>query len=403
MTRLGTYELVRPLAQGGMADIYLARSGDRHVAIKVLNANRSGDAEACTMFLDEARLVAMLNHENIARVLDVDVVEDGQHYLAMEYVHGADLRELLAAAAHTTRMSGLPAAPPIPFEVALSIVIGAASGLDHAHRRCGPDGKPLRLVHRDVSLSNIMVAHDGIVKVVDFGIASTTIATVHTAPGVVRGKASYMSPEQCLGDRVDHRTDVFALGIVLYELTTGARCFAGKTDFDRMLAVVRGHYIAPREINPEFPAELEQVIRCALSTDATLRYPSAAALIEGLEHVAAAQSWQLGTAPITALMQQLFGEVPQPCVMTTVEPLFTEAELEALALPELVPSTVRSQPRMARGTEHDVPPRLARGSEPDLLRASGWYEAGGADDDDDAPTRGRRVVRRSLATRILAA
>jgi serine/threonine protein kinase len=247
LKRLGAYELLRPIAQGGMADIYLAKrdaDGDghtfqRHVAVKVLNKLRATEEESCAMFLDEARLVGMLHHQNIAQVLEVNVAE-GHHYLAMEYVHGADLRELLQAAAKAGRT--------IPFEVSLSIIAGAAAGLDHAHRRCDPDGKPLRLVHRDVSLSNIMVGHDGAVKVVDFGIASTAVQTVHTSPGVVRGKASYMSPEQCLGDEVDHRTDIFALGIVLYELTTGARCFAGKSDFERMLSVVRGEYHAPTAI-----------------------------------------------------------------------------------------------------------------------------------------------------------
>src|SRR5262245_25182233 len=132
--RLGTYELIRPLAQGGMADIYLARrlgpgQFERHVAVKVLSASRAREPEACAMFLDEARLVAMLNHQNIAAVLEVDVV-DGKHYLAMEYVHGVDLRELLAAAQRAGTL--------LPLETAISIVCGAAAGLDHAHRRCGP-------------------------------------------------------------------------------------------------------------------------------------------------------------------------------------------------------------------------------------------------------------------------
>src|SRR5690606_18431290 len=153
----------------------------------------------------------------------------------------------------------------VPYAIAISIIAAAAAGLDHAHRRGDAGGNPLRLVHRDVSLSNIMVGHDGSVKVVDFGIASTTISDVHTIPGVVRGKASYMSPEQCLGDELDHRTDVFALGVVLYELTTGTRCFHGKSDFERMLAVVRGDYIAPCRIVADFPPELEQVIRTALA------------------------------------------------------------------------------------------------------------------------------------------
>src|SRR6185369_8807336 len=138
--RLGGYELLRPLAQGGMAELYLARrlgpgAFERQVALKVLSQRRASDAEACAMFLDEARVVAMLDHHNIASVLEVDVV-DGNHYLAMEYVHGADLREVVCAAQRAGTM--------VPFETAISIACAAAAGLDHAHRRCGPDGKPLK-------------------------------------------------------------------------------------------------------------------------------------------------------------------------------------------------------------------------------------------------------------------
>jgi serine/threonine protein kinase len=257
----------------------------------VLNPARAADAEACAMFLDEARLVALLNHHNIASVFEVDVV-DGKHYLAMEYVHGTDLRAVLAAAQRAGKL--------LPLETAVAIACAAAAGLSHAHRRSGPDGKPLKLVHRDVSLSNIMVGHDGSVKVVDFGIATTTSASVHTLPGVVRGKASYMSPEQCLGDRVDHRSDVFALGVVLYELTTGVRCFHGKTDFERMLAVVRGDYVAPSDLIPSYPRELEQVIQTALATDPARRFASAQALREALERVAIARGWSAEPARSSA-------------------------------------------------------------------------------------------------------
>ena len=362
--RLGGYDLIKQVARGGMADIYLARrtcagAFERPVALKVLRprAPDQDAAEACQMFLDEARVVALLNHQNIASVLEVDVV-DGHHYLAMELVHGVDLRELLACAVR--------AQVDVPYETAISIVTGAAAGLDHAHRRAGPDGAPLRVVHRDVSLSNIMIGHDGSVKVVDFGIAQTAIATVHTSPGVVRGKASYMSPEQCLGDPVDHRTDVFALGIVLYELTTGARCFSGKSDFERMLAVVRGEWLPPSQLCASYPPELEQVVRRALATDPAQRYAAASELIEALERVAIDRLWVLGASSITRLARELFGEVPEPWA------------------PPITRVT-----RVARGTE--PPAVLARGSEPDLLRACAWQPAL---DEDDAPTRGRRPLRR---------
>ncbi|HWU90271.1 MAG TPA: serine/threonine-protein kinase, partial [Kofleriaceae bacterium] len=328
MTRLGPYELIRPLAQGGMADLYLARRAGaaepgRQVALKVLNERRALDAETRALFLHEARVCALLDHPNVASVLEVDVAE-GHHYLAMEYVHGVDLRELVGAAARAGR--------DVPYAIAIVIAAAAAAGLDHAHRRCDGEGRPLRLVHRDVSLSNIMVGHDGAVKVVDFGIASTTISDVHTLPGVVRGKASYMSPEQCLGDELDHRTDVFALGVVLYELTTGARCFHGKSDFERMLAVVRGDYIAPSVIVAEYPPELEQVVRTALASSPDRRYASCAVMIEALEAVLAGRGWTGSAGAIARLMAELFpaGVAPaavdaEPAV-TAAEPAVTAAE-----------------------------------------------------------------------------
>jgi len=359
-----------------MADIYLARQFGigqfaRHVAIKVLCADRSDDADSRAMFLDEARLVALLNHPNVATVLEVDVA-DGVHYLAMEYVHGVDLREVVLAAARAGR--------GVPHEVAASIIVQAAAGLDHAHRRVGPDGTPLALVHRDVSLSNIMCGYDGAVKVVDFGIAASAIASVKGSPGIVRGKAAYMSPEQCLGDEVDLRTDVFALGIVLYELTTGLRCFDGAGDFERMLAVVRGEYVLPTVIDPSYPADLEHVIRTALSIDATKRYASAGAMIDALERVARAHGWVLGASTIRHAMRGLFGEVSEPwsaepdvevldvytlaADRTVRQPMVGFAETDVADAPEVVievmpaltPATLPASPRrrLAAGSMHAI-------------------------------------------------
>jgi serine/threonine-protein kinase len=419
-TKLGAYEMIRPLAQGGMADIYLARQGglgqfERQVAIKVLSEPRARDPETRALFLHEARICALLNHHNIAAVLDVGVA-DGRHFLAMEYVDGVDLRDLLAAAARANR--------GVPYEVTLSIITAAAAGLDHAHRRCDTAGRPLRVVHRDVSLSNIMVGHDGAVKVVDFGIASTTISDVHTMPGVVRGKASYMSPEQCLGDALDHRTDVFALGVVLYELTTGTRCFQGKTDFERMLAVVRGDYLPPAQMIPNFPQELERVIRTALAPAPADRFASCAEMIEALEAVAAARGWRIGTQPIARLMAELVQapgapaaaaaalapESAEPAEATTAEPAVTARQL---VLPETLAARGAIPPHaLAMASAPTAPkPTLARGSTRRLLRGTGTEGIAGyakharelSLDDDDAPTRGRRVIKRPGTSPRLAA
>ena len=367
LTCLGKFELLRLLAQGGMADIYLARSTtgqlERFCAVKVLNNQRANDPEACALFLDEARLLAMLNHQNLGTVYEVDI-EDGVHYLAMELIHGVDLRDLLAA----TQKAQIG----VPYDVALAILSAAAAGLDHAHRRCGPDGRPLHLVHRDVSLSNIMVGYDGSVKVLDFGIATATVSSHHTNPGIVRGKASYMSPEQCLGDPVDLRTDVFALGVVLYELTTGRRCFPGNSDFERMVSVVRGEWIRPSLAVPGFPPELEAVICRALSLDPAARYASAAQMIEALEAVAELCGWMTGARTVSRFMTELFGEVPEPW---TGEETAPQPVLVPLPTPD--PTLVITKPR-----------RFPRATECEQV-VQPVYE--------DIPTRGRRSVPRLWA------
>jgi len=285
-----SYELVRLLAQGGMADVYLARLADVPVVLKVLNDEYANSAEARLLFAHEARLARVLRHQNLATVYGLA----HERYLAMEYVDGANLCELLAIATHT--------GCAITYECAIAIAAAAARGLDHAHR--------LGVVHRDVSLSNIMVRRDGVVKVIDFGIARSRDAVHVTNPGTLRGKPSYMSPEQCLGNEVDRRTDVFALGIVLYELATGRPCFVGTTSFARMVAIVHGEYISPSRYDARFPAGLERVIRKALAVDPADRYQSAAQLGEALRDLARAYAWSSDGGCLAKLMADLLGEEP---------------------------------------------------------------------------------------------
>ncbi|MCW5805643.1 MAG: serine/threonine protein kinase [Deltaproteobacteria bacterium] len=392
--RLGPYELLRRLARGGMANVFLARRGGAHVALKVLDKSRIADGEAYSMFLDEARLVQMLDHGNVAAVLDVDVLDD-EIYLAMEYIHGVDLRELLGACMKRGAM--------IPYEVAIAVIAAAAAGLDHAHHRRGPDGAPLHLVHRDVSLSNIMVGHDGGVKVVDFGIATSALASVHTMPGIVRGKASYMSPEQCLGDKIDCRADVFALGVVLYELTTGARCFSGKTDFDRMLAVVRSEFIPPSVIVKDYPRELEQLIVATLSTDPARRPASAGALIAALDDLARRHGWTGGRGAIARLMRTCYGDVPEPWLADGDDAVATLDDTAAPHVAE-VHDTVRSEPlqllekaprtRLARGSQSDLTPRPQKHDDHDDHDGHDDHD----DHDDDEPTSRRAALRRRTRT-----
>nr|MBA3502050.1 protein kinase [Deltaproteobacteria bacterium] len=255
------------------------------------------------MFLDEARLAASLNHQNVAQVFEVG--EDaGIHYLAMEYVHGQDLRALLAkAGSQGTR---------VPLELSLTVVAGAAAGLHHAHERRGPDGISLGIVHRDVSPSNIMIGYDGAVKLLDFGIAKATSRSVETQSGIIKGKFAYMAPEQCRGRDVDRRSDVFSLGIILYEITTQHRCFRADSDFDTMHRIVTGDVVRPTRLIQGYPQALEAIVMKALAVDSNQRYQSSHQLLEAIESFAVSARMSLSTMALGRFMRDMFGEHPEP-------------------------------------------------------------------------------------------
>lgn len=309
-TRLGKYEVLFSLATGGMARIYIGRTTgigafERYVVLKLILPEKANDTVAINMFLDEARLVSSLNHQNVAQVFDVG--EDaGIHFLAMEFVHGQDLRSVLATAG--------AAGARIPYELGLAIVGGAAAGLHHAHERRGPDGKPLGIVHRDVSPSNIMIGYDGSIKVLDFGIAKATARSAETVSGVIKGKFAYMSPEQCRGRDVDRRSDVFALGIILYEITTQHRCFRAESDFDTMHRIVTGDVVQPMRLVPDYPPGLQAIVLKALAVDATQRYQTAGLLLEALEQFSSSSRISMSTMSLGRFMRSTFGDVPEPWV-----------------------------------------------------------------------------------------
>ena len=308
--RLGKYEIIQPLAAGGMARIYLAKTTglgafERHVVLKVILPERAHEKAAVDMFLDEARLSASLNHQNVAQVFEVGE-EGGIHYLAMEFVHGQDLRGFLGKAS----AKGMR----VPIELGLTIIAGAAAGLHHAHERRGPRGKSLNIVHRDVSPANVMLGYDGSIKVLDFGIAKANARSTNTEAGIIKGKFAYMSPEQCRGKDIDRRSDVFALGIVLYETTTQHRAFRAENDFDTMHRIVNGEVTLPRRLVNGYPPELEEIVMKALATDVKERYQSAAALLEDIELFASKARFQLSTTAVGRTMRELFGDVPEPWV-----------------------------------------------------------------------------------------
>jgi eukaryotic-like serine/threonine-protein kinase len=326
--RIGRYEVISHLATGGMAQIYLARqtglgSFERHVVLKTILRERATDQRFVTMFLDEAKLAATLNHQNVAQVYEVDHA-DGAYFMAMEYVHGENTRAIL----ETTIRRGWT----IPLELAVMIISGAAAGLHHAHERRGKNGQPLQIVHRDVSPANIMVGYDGSVKVLDFGIAKAEERATKTIGGTIKGKYGYMSPEQCKGRPIDRRSDIFALGIVLYELATLRRAFKGNDDFETMKRIVAGDLVLPSTLVAGFPRELEAIILTALATDSGARFQTAQELIEALDAFTVRAKLTGSNTAMGRFMVQLFGTKKEPWIDATLQStdhtLVTPAELE---------------------------------------------------------------------------
>jgi len=313
---LGRYEVVKHLAQGGMAEVLLARATglegfERHVVIKRIRAEQAHDQNHVQMFLEEARLAATLHHHNVVQVHDIGE-EQGEYFFVMEYVHGEDVRRILTA------VTGHEARPPL--EHVLTIITGAAAGLHHAHEQCGPNRVPLGIVHRDVSPENILVGYDGGVKVADFGIAKASHRSLKTESGIRKGKVSYMSPEQCIGLPVDRRSDIFALGIVLYESLTTRRLFKDENDFLTMTAIVQSKIRPPSTVWPEIPPELEQIVMKALSPSPEDRYSTADHMQRALEAFAAKIGLRMSTTALADYMKAQFGRRPEPWLIEDDEP-----------------------------------------------------------------------------------
>jgi serine/threonine protein kinase len=290
-----------------MADVLLGRSDgiegfERHVVLKRIRPELAGDQRFIRMFLDEARVVATLHHQHIVQVYDIGESE-GEYFIAMEYVHGEDVRKILSSASRQRTH--------VPLGYAIAIVSAAAAGLHYAHERRGADKQPLDIVHRDVSPSNILVGYDGSLKVVDFGIATASMRQ-ETRSGTLKGKLSYMSPEQCKGLVVDRRSDVYSLGVVLYELATTTRMIKGDSDYMVMEQIVNGKITQPQVRRPDLPSGLAEIIMRALATDREKRYASADELRIALDLFAATAGLMASTSTIAAYMHQQFGQRPEP-------------------------------------------------------------------------------------------
>ncbi len=302
--RLGKYELLLRIGRGGMATVWVAREhadkreDERLIAVKAILADLAGDPEFTKMFLDEGRLVRSIGHPNVVDVYDV-AEANGVMYMAMEWVEGDSLHAIIAEAGKRR---------PIPPEMAVRIIADAASGLHAAHELKDAEGKLLGVVHRDVSPHNILIGTDGAIKLVDFGVAKAMgRLTEATSAGQLKGKFGYMSPEQAMAKPVDRRADVFALGIVLFELTTGRRLFRGEHDAETLHLVVSGQIPSPTKIDPTYPPKLEKIVLKALERDVEQRYQTAEELQKDLEAYLREERIFVARAGIAALLKRVMG------------------------------------------------------------------------------------------------
>jgi ABC-type branched-subunit amino acid transport system substrate-binding protein len=347
----GKYVLVQKIAEGGMAEIFLAKQTgpdislgfERNIVVKRMLPHLSRQDEFVAMFLDEARLASRLTHPNIIPIYDLGLAE-GSYYICMEYLPGEDLSWVLRQARGQAKQ--------LPIDVALRIVIEAARGLHHAHEFADEDGRPLHIVHRDVSPGNIYIGYEGQVKVLDFGIAKAESRVSSTTVGTVKGKAMYMSPEQSRAEPVDRRSDIYALGVVLYETLTISRPFLRDSADGVVHAVLRGDCEPPRKRRPELAEALERIVMKAMALEAADRFATAAELADALEHELEALNPTGQGAQVGRYLRQLCGE--QQMAQKTRIPTLAALEREA----------VKSQPRMRAVGEERTPLGMPLGEAP---------------------------------------
>jgi len=305
--QLGKYKLVKKLAVGGMAEIWLAEQigpagFNKQLVIKCILPHLANDQKFVEMFLDEARLAANLEHPNIVRISDLGQ-EDGTYFIAMEYIDGPDVDYII------DRCHQLGVTVPLP--IAARIMADALNGLEYAHTFVDRTGNAVKLVHRDISPHNVLVNRAGVAKIVDFGVAKAATSSHKTQTGAVKGKFAYMSPEQIANADLDGRSDVFAMGIVLYELTTNHRPFGDEGELLAVTAILTKPPTNPREIVHDFPPQMEEIIMRALAKDRNQRYGSAREMSQELEKFIINSGEFASTNDVGAFLQDLFSESPQ--------------------------------------------------------------------------------------------
>ncbi len=304
--RIGPYELSARIAKGGMAEIWVAanhgrraRDAERVCVVKKLLPQFVGNEEHIQMFLEEGRLATAFDHPNVVKTFDFGT--DNEPFLAMEYLHGEDLRTVLRQLKRDGKT--------VPLPHAITIMRRVAAGLHHAHEARSKNGEPLQVIHRDVSPHNVLLTFDGEVKVVDFGIAKSRERRWETKHGTLKGKVPYMSPEQIKARKLDRRTDIYAAGVMLYELVLGKRPYVltATGDFAQMMAIARHDVVSPAEVDPTLDPMLQRIILNAMAYDPKDRYPTFAAMLAELDVFARIAGIDGSNAALSEFMSSLFG------------------------------------------------------------------------------------------------
>lgn len=330
--RFGNYLLVEKIATGGMAEVWKARKRGEEgfqkiVAIKKILPHLSDDQEFVEMFIDEAKLAAQLNHNNIIHIYDLGKIQNS-YFIAMEYVDGQDLKSILKRAQDRGQ--------PISVELALFIGSKIASALDYAHRKRDFDQREMGLVHRDVSPQNVLISHEGDIKLCDFGIAKAASKASHTQAGALKGKLQYMSPEQAWGKAIDRRSDIFALATVIFEMLTGRRLFTGDNEMSILEQVRDARVVPPSQINDEVSPEIDRVVLKALQKEPADRYQTAGEMARDLDSILYSFRPTPTSADLAIYMHRLWSEEPSAAPPPEYAETVVDAPAELRAAPTLV-------------------------------------------------------------------
>lgn len=329
----GQYELIELISAGGMAEVFKARMRgvegfQKIVAIKRILPHLTDNDEFVKMFIDEAKLAAQLQHPNITHIYDLGKI-DRFYYIAMEYIDGKDLRSILQSLQNEARR--------MPLGLAFLIGSRVAAALDYAHRKRDLQGRPMGLVHRDVSPQNVLISFDGEIKLCDFGIVKAASKASHTRVGALKGKLQYMSPEQAWGKDIDHRSDIYSLGLVMYEMIVGRKAFSGDSEMSILEQVRAPHLVPPREVDPSLPPDAERVLLKALRIEREERYQTAAEFATTLAQMLQSQQPVPAAGELGSFLNELISRqrvsVPHPEAPPAPVPAQTSAPAQTAAEP----------------------------------------------------------------------